>query len=79
MANVQPKTLDIASMQMMASDVATARSLLRQDAFDGLRENIRVLGEYAVINKREKDAGPLVNGFFRALEEYDLQLATSIK
>lgn len=66
-------------MQIMGDNVEGARELLRSGAFSGLRENIRALGEYAVINGKVKDAAPLVNGFFRALEEYDILLYSSIR
>lgn len=45
--------------------------MLREGAFDGLRDNIRALGEYAVQNGSAKEAPTLVKGFFVALETYD--------
>ena len=48
--------------------------MLRSGAFAGLRDNIRALGEYAVQNGAAKDAGTLVQGFFRKLEAFDLAL-----
>lgn len=65
--------------QAMITDAELARKLLRSGPLGGVRENVRVLGEYAVQNKRAAEAGPLVNGFFRALEDYDFELREAIR
>jgi hypothetical protein len=56
-------------------DPGLARDLLRAGAFSALRESIRALGEYAVLNGAEKDGSPLANNFFVDLQEYDRVLS----
>jgi hypothetical protein len=68
-----------ANTQVMVSQPEVARDLLRKGAFDGLRENVRALGEYAVTNGQAESSGPLVNNLFKALEGYDLVLARSVR
>lgn len=67
-------------------DPSAARQLLRSGPFSGMRENIRALGQYAALpaaeggaGLSEADAGQLVSGFFRALEEYDLLLYNAVR
>jgi len=69
----------VTAEKTQVSDPEFTRSLLRGGAFVGMRENVRVLGEYAVINGKAEQAAPLVNGFFRAVEDYDLVLALSVR
>ena len=52
-----------------------ARDLLRAGAFSALRESIRALGEYAVIDGAQKDGAALANAFFVDLQEYDRVLS----
>ncbi|GLC40750.1 hypothetical protein PLESTB_000026400 [Pleodorina starrii] len=56
---------------LAAKDVGAARELLRQGPFSGLRDNVRAIGEYAARDGRTTEVGPLVTGFFKALESYD--------
>jgi hypothetical protein len=70
----------------MASEPATARALLRSGPFDGLRESIRALGEYAAEAAAANGgavaggaASKLVGGFFTSLDAYDLVLADSVR
>jgi hypothetical protein len=51
-----------------------ARSLLREGAFVGLRDNVRVIGEYAVQSIGKDAAKAQVTAFFKAIEELDLAL-----
>jgi hypothetical protein len=51
-----------------------------------MRDNIRALGQYAAVpaaeggaGLSEADAGQLVSGFFRALEDYDLLLYNAVR
>lgn len=67
-------------------DPSAARQLLRSGPFSGMRDNIRALGQYAALpaaeggaGLSEADAGQLVTGFFRALEEYDLLLYNAVR
>lgn len=62
-----------------AADPARAREQLRVGAFSALRDNVRALGEYAQQSGAVKDAGVLVNGFFRKLEAFDLLLYRVVK
>ena len=57
--------------QCAGKDPAAARTLLREGAFEGLRDNVKALGEYAVANGTAKDASTLAGTFFLALEAYD--------
>ncbi len=63
----------------MIAEPGKARDLLRQGAFDGLRESIRALGSYAETNNPGTQSAPLVQGFFRCLEDYDLVLAVALR
>ncbi|KAF5836006.1 hypothetical protein DUNSADRAFT_6576 [Dunaliella salina] len=65
--------------EVMGTSPDLARQLLRSGPFGAVRENVRVLGEYAVINGQAEKAAPLVNGFFKALEDYDLNLRQTVK
>ncbi len=57
--------------QSAGKDPAAGRTLLREGAFEGLRDNVKALGEYAVANGTAKDASTLAGAFFMALEAYD--------
>lgn len=61
------------AMEVMAEAPDTARQLLRKGAMDGVRSNVRVVGEYAVQDAGQPDAEvtKIVKGFFLALEKYD--------
>lgn len=48
-----------------------ARSLLREGAFIGLRDNIRAVGEYAADSIGKDTAKARVAGFFKAIEAVD--------
>lgn len=69
----------VSAGEVMATDVAAARALLRQGAFAGVRDNIRALGEYAVQAGQTAAAAQLVPGFFTALNEYDQVLLAATK
>lgn len=45
----------------------------------GLRDNIRAIGEYAARDGRTTEVGPLVTGFFKALEGYDQLLLNALR
>jgi hypothetical protein len=60
-------------------DASGARASLRSGAFNGLRDNVRALGEYAVTNGAAADAGALVNGFFQKIEAFDLILYRAVQ
>ncbi|EFJ49401.1 hypothetical protein VOLCADRAFT_117192 [Volvox carteri f. nagariensis] len=64
---------------LAAKDVGAARELLRQGPFSGLRDNIRAIGEYAARDGRTTEVGPLVTGFFKALESYDQLLYNALR
>lgn len=68
------------------TDPSTARQLLRSGPFSGMRDNIRALGQYAAqpaaeggAGLSEADASALVQGFFRALEDFDLLLYNAVR
>lgn len=68
------------------TDPSTARQLLRSGPFSGMRDNIRALGQYATqpaaeggAGLSEGDASGLVQGFFRALEDFDLLLYNAVR
>jgi len=58
---------------IMKDDLQKARELLRSGAFDGLRDNIRALGDYAE-QGGNKDAKKLVDDFFLASQDFDFTL-----
>lgn len=61
-------------MHTAAGDPKAARQLLRTGAFNGLRDNVRALGEYAVSAAAAADketAAGLVPATFKALEDLD--------
>lgn len=67
-------------------DPSAARKQLRSGAFNGMRDNVRALGQYAALPASEggsgladADADQLVQGFFRALEDYDLLLYNAVR
>lgn len=71
---------------VMDKDPSAARQQLRSGPFSGMRDNIRALGQYAALpaadggaGLSEADAGQLVSGFFRALEDYDLLLYNAVR
>ncbi|GIL52577.1 hypothetical protein Vafri_8401 [Volvox africanus] len=64
---------------LAAKDVGAARDLLRQGPYSGLRDNIRAIGEYAARDGRTNEVGPLVTGFFKALESYDQLLYDALR
>lgn len=64
--------------EIMGRDPAAAKTLLREGAFDGLRDNIRAIGEIAAQNN-VADATATVNAFFKALESYDFRLFEAVR
>ncbi|EIE25208.1 hypothetical protein COCSUDRAFT_61447 [Coccomyxa subellipsoidea C-169] len=62
-------------------DPVEARVALRSGAFEGLRDNVRALGEYAASNKSasEQEAKELVDRAFGALQDYDFELFQAIR
>ncbi|KXZ55550.1 hypothetical protein GPECTOR_2g1099 [Gonium pectorale] len=64
---------------LAAKDVGAARELLRQGPYNGLRDNIRAIGEYAARDGRTTEVGPLVTGFFKSLEAYDQLLLDALR
>lgn len=69
----------VSAGEVMATDAAAARALLRQGAFAGVRDNIRALGEYAGQAGQTAAVAQLVPGFFTALNEYDQVLLAATK
>ncbi|GAX84588.1 hypothetical protein CEUSTIGMA_g12009.t1 [Chlamydomonas eustigma] len=65
--------------KVMEVDVKAARALLRSGAFNGLRENIRAIGEYAALNQKEVNASQLVGSFFSTLDSYDRLLYEAVQ
>jgi len=65
--------------QLDSSDNAESiRGALRSGAFDGLRDNIRVIGLYAQKAGRS-DSASLVKNFFSSLQTYDAALFSSVR
>jgi phage-related tail fiber protein len=62
-------------MHTAAGDPKAARQLLRTGAFNGLRDNVRALGEYAItaaaVDADKETAAGLVPATFKALEDLD--------
>ncbi|KAK9909058.1 hypothetical protein WJX75_006607 [Coccomyxa subellipsoidea] len=67
--------------ELMGEDPVEARVALRSGAFEGLRDNVRALGEYAASNKSasEQEAKELVERAFGALQDYDFELFQAIR
>ncbi|KAK9826631.1 hypothetical protein WJX74_006860 [Apatococcus lobatus] len=62
---------------VMGQDAQSARLLLRDGAFSGLRDNIKALGTYA--GRAKKEDGKLADNFFSAVQSYDFTLQRAIK
>ncbi|KAK9817312.1 hypothetical protein WJX72_012507 [[Myrmecia] bisecta] len=62
--------------KLVGQDAAAARSMLRTGALDGVRDNIRALGEYSVQNSQaqQQTADDLVRAFFQAIQAFDYTL-----
>lgn len=69
------------SRELATSNAAVARELLRSGPYNGLRDNIRALGEYAARAEGGDAAAAtgLVSAFFQALESYDRLLYTAVR
>ncbi|BDA41458.1 hypothetical protein COCOBI_02-2380 [Coccomyxa sp. Obi] len=67
--------------QLMGEDPVEARVALRSGAFEGLRDNVRALGEYAASNKSatEQEAKELVAQAFGTLQDFDFELFQAIR
>ncbi|CAL8461812.1 g1343 [Coccomyxa elongata] len=67
--------------QLMGEDPVEARVALRSGAFEGLRDNVRALGEYAASNKSatEQEAKELVAHAFGRLQDFDFELFQAIR
>ncbi|GFR48877.1 hypothetical protein Agub_g10819 [Astrephomene gubernaculifera] len=76
---LEARTLLSRAKALAARDVGAARELLRQGPYNGLRDNIRAIGEYAARDGRSNDVGPIVTGFFKALEAYDQLLYGALR
>lgn len=64
---------------LSGNDAKAARALLRSGPFNGLRDNIRAIGEYAASSSQLADASSLVGGFFKQLEDFDRLLYESVR
>ncbi|GAB4821426.1 hypothetical protein N2152v2_008472 [Parachlorella kessleri] len=64
----------IRSGYLLAQDPNSARVMLREGAFAGLRDNVRAVGEYAGQQGHAEEGSAAVTGFFKALEAYDYVL-----
>jgi hypothetical protein len=73
-----------------ARDPSAARQQLRSGPFAGIRDSIRALGQYAArpaaaggsgaaAQLSEQEASALVQGFFQALEDFDLVLYSAVR
>ncbi|KAG2435721.1 hypothetical protein HXX76_006918 [Chlamydomonas incerta] len=76
---LEARALLAKAKDIAAQDVGAARELLRSGPYNGLRDNIRAIGEYAARDGRTTEVGPLVTGFFKALEGYDQLLLNALR
>ncbi|KAG2451303.1 hypothetical protein HYH02_003909 [Chlamydomonas schloesseri] len=76
---LEARALLAKAKEVAAQDVGAARELLRSGPYSGLRDNIRAIGEYAARDGRTTEVGPLVTGFFKALEDYDQLLLAALR
>ncbi|CAL5222659.1 g5056 [Coccomyxa viridis] len=75
-AVIQAREQLVDAGKLMVQDPIEARIRLRSSAFEGLRDNIRALGEYATTNNAasERAAKDLVNRTFGTIQDFDFQL-----
>ncbi|CAK0783810.1 hypothetical protein CVIRNUC_007010 [Coccomyxa viridis] len=80
-AVIQARDQLVDAGKLMDQDPIEARIRLRSNAFEGLRENIRALGEYATTNNAtsESSAKALVNKTFGSIQEFDFQLFSATR
>lgn len=76
---LEARTQLLEAGQVMLSDVPAGRQLLRTGALNGVRDNVKALGEYAIRNGRASTGRELVTRFFSLLEDFDLLLASTIR
>jgi hypothetical protein len=69
----QSQLLDVPSAAEVVS-LDAARALLRQGAFNGLRDNVRAVSEYAARDIGTEAAKARATAFFKALENVDSAL-----